>query len=139
MLERVKASVADVVGAELERRPATPSFATHLASGLGALDLAAGEEASARVRFEQAQALDRGNLLPALELLGLDLRSGRMGPALRAWQRLGEESDPGVPADRLRRVARALAVRSIQRHPGLRETARSLAARLARIRLPQRS
>ena len=137
-LERVSGAVSDVVQAEMERPSTEPSYATHLATALGVLALASGKLSRAREGFEQACALDPGNLLPALELIALDSRHGRFGSAAIRWRRLGERQDPDVPADRLRRVARALAVRSIQRHPGLREAARGLASRLASLRFPPR-
>jgi GT2 family glycosyltransferase len=135
MLDRVRGAVAAVVDEEIARRRAVPSFATHLATGLAALDLSDGDRRAAQARYEQACALDPGNVLPALELLEMELRFGRAGAALARWRRLGQSPFPNVPAERLRRVLRALAVRFVQRHPRLREAARRLAAHAASFRL----
>jgi GT2 family glycosyltransferase len=137
MLERVSLAMSEVVSTELQAQRGSdgPSYATHVATALGVMSHSAGRLSEARDRFEEACLLDVNNTLPALELIVLDLKDGLFRSAMTRWRRLGERREPAIPADRLRRVARAVAVQAVQRHPRVREAARMIAARLSLPRL----
>ncbi|MBL8111392.1 MAG: hypothetical protein JNK60_00785, partial [Acidobacteria bacterium] len=123
-LDRMLLTLARVVDAALtERERGSPaSFATHVATALGLVERSAGRLEEARARFEEALLLDANNTWAALELLALDLRGGRLLAARRRWSALGRGGS--------RRALRAGALWILQRHPRLRELARSLAAKI---------
>ena len=127
--------MAQVVAAELNgtRESGIPSYATHVAWGLGLVARAAGRHDEARLRLEQSLVLDPNNLRAELELIALDLRRRRFGPAVSRWRKIGERDPIIVPADLLSRVAwtglrtlglREAAERVLQSNPQLEERVR---------------
>lgn len=120
------------------RAAGIPSFATHLASGLGLVARARGDDELARRRFEEALVLDANNVTAGLELLALDLRGFRLRRALARAKALGERGWAPVAADLLVRFGwsalRRLGIeapfrRTLARNPWIRERARGLLLR----------
>lgn len=135
VFERVVSAMAGVVASELDQARASgrPSYATHLASGLGLVARSAGKRDEARRLFVEALTLDPNNTRAALELIALDLGKHRFRPAISRWRRIAERDQFAVPVDLLSRVAwiglRAIGMqetvrRGLQGAPQLRETAR---------------